>query len=330
MLNVDYVASGSVRLESRRLNVDVELVHAQTSHIVWAESFDRHLDDAFTILEEIGGRIVTAIAHEIETVERNRAVLKPPNSLNAWEAYHRGLWHMYRFNKADNEQARHFFEMSLRSDRTFARAYSGLSFTHFQNAFQGWTDTGPEVERAYAAAADSLMSDDRDPAAHWAMGRALWLQGRQDQSVEELEHAVELSPHFAMGHYTLAFVRAQSGDAQAAIASADFARRLSPHDPLLFGMLMSRALALTRLYRFQEASEWAIRAADRPNAHPHIRVMAACILALGDHTEEARARMATIPSGTKKYCLADLFRSFQLDESGQVLFRRAADLLGLK
>ena len=166
------------RRQDRRLTVTVELAETRTARIVWAEMFNQKLDDAFLVLDEIGNRIVASIASEIETIERNRAILRPPNSLDAWEAHHRGLWHMYRFNQADNEQARHFFETAVRLDPTFARAHAGLSFTHFQNAFQGWAPRGPEIDRAFAAAGQSLMADDRDPAAHWAMGRALWLRGR--------------------------------------------------------------------------------------------------------------------------------------------------------
>ena len=109
MLNVDYVVSGSVRRDGKRLTVTVELAETRTARIVWAEIFNHKLDDAFLVLEEIGNRIVASIASEIETIERNRAILRPPNSLDAWEAHHRGLWHMYRFSKADNERARHFF-----------------------------------------------------------------------------------------------------------------------------------------------------------------------------------------------------------------------------
>ena len=87
--------------------------------------------------------------------------------------------------------------------------------------------------------------DDRDPAAHWAMGRALWLRGRQDESVAELERAVDLSPNFALGHYSLSFVHSQSGDPHFAIASADHSLRLSPFDPLLFGMLISSGSRLS-------------------------------------------------------------------------------------
>src|SRR5690606_5924386 len=115
--------------------------------------------------------------------ERNRAILKPPNSLNAWEAHHRGLWHMYQFNRADNEKARGFFEMAVRLDPTFSRAYAGLSFTHWQNAFQHWGEHDSESARAYETAGQSLIADDRDPAAHWAMGRALWLRGNSRESL---------------------------------------------------------------------------------------------------------------------------------------------------
>jgi TolB-like protein len=329
LLKVDYLASGFVRRSGKRLTVEVELAEVRTARIVWAESFNRSLDDAFAILDEVGTSIVASIANEIEALERNRAVLKPPSSLDAWEAYHRGLWHMYRFNKADNDQAHHYFEMALRLDPTFARAYSGVSFTHFQNAFQGWAESAPEMERAYAAAAESLMADDRDPAAHWAMGRALWLRGRHDQSLQELEQAVELSPNFAMAHYTLGFVRSQSGDALAAIASADLARQLSPFDPMLFAMLAARAMALIRLNRIDEAADSAVKAAARPNAHIHIQALAALCQALAGSMEDARVRVGVLRKASPTYGLSDFFAAFQLDEAGRRHFRRAAGLLAM-
>ena len=84
------------------------------------------------------------------------------------------------------------------------------------------------------------MVDEHDPAAHWAMGRALWLKGSHDEAIGELRQCVNLSPNFALGHYTLAFVHSQSGDPRAAIEAADHSRLLSPFDPLLFGMLEAK------------------------------------------------------------------------------------------
>lgn len=327
MLDVDYVVSGSLR-RSKRLAVMVELTETLTARIVWAETFDRRLDDAFHVLDEIGNCIVACIASEIESSERNRAILRPPNSLDAWEAHHRGLWHAYRFNKPDNDRAQHFFEMAVRLDPTFGRAYAGLSFTHFQNAFQGWSKRGPEVDRAYEAAGQSIMVDDRDPAAHLAIGRALWLRGCHDQSVMELEQVIDLSPNFALGHYTLAFVHSQAGDPHAAISFSDHSRELSPFDPLLFGMLGARAMALVRLGRFDEAVDWGVKAAARPNAHAHILAIATFSLALAGRLDEARAYLAAIHKTLPSYSIDDFLTAMQFDPKGEKLFRDGAKRIG--
>jgi hypothetical protein len=176
--------------------------------------------------------------------------------------------------------------MAVCLDPAFARPYAGLSFIHFQNAFQGWAARAQEIDRAFETAGQSLIVDDRDPAAHWAMGRALWLRDRQDQSLVELERAVDLSPNFALGHYPLAFVHSQSGDPRAAIGSSDHSRQLSPFDPLMCGMLGVCAMAQVRLRQFEEAADWAIKAATRPNAHIHIQGIAAHCLALAGRLEE--------------------------------------------
>ncbi|KQW67559.1 transcriptional regulator [Ensifer sp. Root127] len=329
MLGVDYVVNGSFQRLGRRITVCVELTEAHSARIVWAEVFEYDAAETFLLLDEIGSRIVVTIEREVESLESNRAILKPPSSLDAWEAHHRGLWHMYRFTRSNNEQAQHFFETAINLDPTFARAHAGLSFTHFQSAFQHWADQDVEVELAYRAASQSMMADDRDPAAHWAIGRALWLRGLHDQSVGELEQAVELSPSFALGHYSLAFVQAQSGDAQAAIVAADLSRKLSPFDPLLFGMLASRALALVRLGRFEEAAGWAVKAAARPNAHAHILAIAALSLALIGRLDEGRGYVASIHHRFSGYSLSDFLTAFHLGPEQQTLFREGARQIGL-
>jgi DNA-binding SARP family transcriptional activator len=356
LLNVDYIVSGAVRREpvshavrrepvshavrrepvshavrrdATRLIVSVELAETRSARIVWAEEFRHEPHDAFMVLDEIGNRIVASIASEIETVERNRAILKPPNSLDAWEAHHRGLWHMYRFTKPDNERAVQFFEMAVQLDPTFARAFAGLSLAHFQNAFQGWVDRERESDLAYDAAGKSLMVDDRDPAAHWAMGRALWLRGRLDQSVSEHERTIDLSPNFAMGHYSLSFIQSQGGDPHVAIKASDSARELSPFDPLLFGMLGTRAMALARLGRFDEAAEWAAKGAARVNAHPHALGIAALCLALAGSLDEARVHAATIRKALPNYTVDDFLGAFQFGAEDAAMFRRGAKRIDL-
>jgi DNA-binding SARP family transcriptional activator/tetratricopeptide (TPR) repeat protein len=328
-LNVDYVVAGALRVTGDRLSVEVQLDETRTARVVWSERFDQPLDDAFEVIDEIGNRIVASIAGEIEANERNRAILKPPSSLDAWEAHHRGLWHMYRFTRADNAAAGGFFERAVALDPTFSRAHAGLSFTHWQNAFQGWADREPETARALEAARRGMLVDDRDPAVHWAQGRALWLRGLHDPSVLELEQAVDLSPNFAQGHYSLAFVQAQAGDPLAAIAAADRSRDLSPFDPLLFGMLGARAIALVRLGRFPEAAEAAVKAAARPNAHAHIFAIAAFSLALHDALDEGRAYAAATRRILPGYTLAHFRKAFRLDRDGEGRFAEGARRIGM-
>jgi TolB-like protein len=328
-LNVDYVASGRVARRRGQVCVDVELVDVSTARIVWSETFEPRGDVPFPVLDEIGNAIVASVASEIEVAERDRALLKPPEALSAWEAYHRGLWHMYRFTREENERAGQFFRRAIDLDQTFARAHAGLSFTHWQNAFQGWGEHDREAGLAYEAAGRSVLIDDHNPASHWAMGRALWLRGSNDQSLAELSHAVELSPNFALGHYALAFVHAQSGDPAAAIGSADQSRHLSPFDPLLFGMLGARAMALVRQGDFEEAADWALKAAARPNAHVIIMGIAAICLGLAGRIEEGRTIVNVIRQTRPDYDAATFLASFRFEPDGAGLFRDGARRVGL-
>ncbi len=325
MLNVDYVVNGSVRREADRVAVTVELADARDGRIVWTDALEGEGPESFALLDAIVERIVAAIAEEIEAAEVHRALLKPPGSLDAWEAYHRGLWHMFKFNGPDNRDAEQFFRRAIALDPTFARAHAGLSFTHFQNAFLDLTaDRDRQIELAFATAGHGLSADSHDPAAHWAMGRALWLRGAQSESLAELQCSVDLSPNFALGHYTLGFVQAQKGDPRAAIAATSTSRQLSPFDPLQFAMLASRALAHVRLDEVAEAADWAVQATSRPNAHAHILAIAAECLALAERRDEARRFVARIRENLPGYSVSDFLRAFRFDADVDRLFRRCA------
>jgi DNA-binding SARP family transcriptional activator/TolB-like protein/Tfp pilus assembly protein PilF len=329
LLQVEYIASGSVRRHSGRLSVVVEVVDTEDARIVWADELQGALDETFSVLDSIVDRIVTAIADGIESAECQRALLRPPTSLDAWQAYHRGLWHMYRFTAGDNQQAEQLFQSALALDPTFSRAYAGLSFTHFQSAFLRLTpDHERHVALARQTADESIRADDRDPAAHWALGRALWLDREHDESLRELQRSVELSPNFALGHYTLGFVQCQAGDARSAIEATDHSRQLSPFDPLQFAMLASRAIALVRLGELDEAARWAVRAAGRPNAHIHILAVAAQCLALIDRRDEARQFVARVRERVPSYDVEEFLRAFRFDRDAEQLFRHGARQIG--
>lgn len=122
----------------------------------------------------------------------------------------------------------------------------------------------------------------------------------------------------------------QTGDAQVAIEAADHSRDLSPYDPLLFGMLAVRALALLRLGRTDEAADWALKAAARPNAHVHILAIAAHCLAMAGRPDEARRFRNAIRAVQPAYRAQDLLSAFRLDEDTQAAFREAGKRLGLE
>ncbi|MFP5513184.1 MAG: BTAD domain-containing putative transcriptional regulator [Alphaproteobacteria bacterium] len=330
-LGVRYLASGAIRTDENRLRLTVELVEAETGAAMWSDIYDRRLDHVFEVQDELASRIAAALDDEIEAAEMRRALSVPPSSLDGWSAYHRGLWHMYRFTRDDNETARGLFQQALRTDPTSARLYAGLSFTHFQDAFLHRTgQRGIEAEHAYRFAEQSVGLDERDPTSHLALGRALWLLGRQDDAVEELSLAVGLNPNFALGHYSLAFVQAQGGDARAALSAVDVAQRLSPFDPLLFGMLGTRALACMNLKEHAQAALWGDRAARRPNAHVHIQAIAAFSNALADRREEAGGYARRIKETAPSYRCADFLAAFHtLTPSVVDLVRRVGPSIGL-
>ena len=116
---------------------------------LWAEGFQCGLDYMFETQEQITDQIVSSISNEVEMAEQQRALLETPANLDAWSAYHRGYWHMYRFNAADFEEARRCFELSARLDPNLSRTYACLSFVHWQQAFlEIAPDRRGEIQRA--------------------------------------------------------------------------------------------------------------------------------------------------------------------------------------
>lgn len=185
-------------------------------------------------------------------------------------------------------------------------------------------DHDREIDLAFEAAARSVGADDRDPAAHWAMGRALWLRGAQSECLAELGRSIELSPNFALGHYTVGFVQSQSGDPRMAIESTNYSLQLSPFDPLQFAMLASRALGHVRMGELEEATHWAVKATARPNAHAHILAIAAECLSLAGRRDEAGEFVARIRGHLPSYGVENFLRSFRFDREAEDLFRHAA------
>ena len=114
-LGVRYVVEGSVRRSGSRIRVTAQLIDAETGNHIWAERYDRALEDVFAVQDEITDAIVTAIRPAVADAEFRRALRKPPESLGAWETYLRGQWHYGQRTAADHERAKQFFAARRRN-----------------------------------------------------------------------------------------------------------------------------------------------------------------------------------------------------------------------
>ena len=288
-LGVRYLIGGSTQREDKRVRTTVTLMDATDESELWSEHFDCSLDDIFRVQDDITNAVIAAIEPAIERAEMQRALIKPPDSLTAWEYFHRGLWHCFRFTARDNEIAHQLFKHAVSLDPHFSRAHAGISFTHFSRAFLHFV---PDVEREIAEALDSgrksIDSDGRDAMGHWALGRALFLSRQHDGALDALDRAIAVNPNFAQGHYAKGLIGAHASIDEPSLSSLDMAQRLSPFDPLLFAMKSTRGISLANQGKYDEASAWAIRATHEPNAHCHIYAIAAMCLELAGRTADAR------------------------------------------
>jgi len=125
-LGVRYVLEGSVRKAGNRVRVTAQLVEATTGRHLWAERYDRDVADIFSMQDEITASVAAAIQPALERSERERVARKPPESLDAWECYHRGMWHFANVEAAENEKARTFFRRAIELDARFAAAQAAL------------------------------------------------------------------------------------------------------------------------------------------------------------------------------------------------------------
>jgi TolB-like protein len=297
-LGARYILSGLIEARNGRIAVTLELADAGRGEVIWGDRLSAPLDAIEELRQSIVGRVITALDVHVPENEARSAALIGTEHLDAWASFHLGLHHLYRFTSSSIGRAQQYFERAVALDPRLARAHAGLSFTHFLEAFLQF---GPEA-RAAAAAARShaergLDLDPLDPFTHFNMGRSFWLTAEPDAAAGWLQRAVDLNPNYAQGYYASAFTAMLTGNAEDANARVDTALRLSPLDPLLYGMYGVRALMLVQTGDYAEAARWADRAAATPGAHHLIAMIAAAANRLGGRdpaairwAEEARRR----------------------------------------
>ncbi len=288
-MGVRYVLEGSVRKGGNRVRISAQLIDTDTGAHVWARRYDRELEDIFAVQDEITETIVAAIEPELGEVERERAHRKPPESLDAWESYQRGLWHMWRMNAEDLAEARRLFQRASDLDPNFAQAVAALGYTlYLQVVFLYAGSPLEDLEQALRFANKAVALDDKEAMAHFALGRVQTLRGEYNAAIEELRTAIELNPSSAPAHYGLALALTLTGHLEQAISESDTAIRLSPRDPLVWAFYNNRAWARLLLGDYEAAVEDAGQAIRHPAADYGAYSQLASALALLDRREEAK------------------------------------------
>jgi adenylate cyclase len=286
---VRYVVEGSVRRAGKRLRITAQLIDAVSDAHLWAERYDRDLEDIFAVQDEVTRAIVSAIEPHLASTERARAHRKPPENLGAWECYQRGLWHVYRHTAGDSAKGQELFRRAIELEPGFAAPHAALGFSLYYEVVGGLvSDPGDRLSRALEAARAAIAADEWDAFGHEVLGRILLLHGEHDASIAAHETSLALNPNYANAHYGLGFALCFSGRAEEAVRELDEAQRLSPHDPLLWAFMTIKSFALTLLHRYDEALVWAKRAQQWPNVTAWAYFIAVVPLAHLGRVEEAR------------------------------------------
>jgi tetratricopeptide (TPR) repeat protein len=288
-LGVRYVLEGSVRKGGKRVRISAQLIDASTGNHVWAQRYDRELVDLFDLQDEITETLVAALQGEVGEFERERAHRKPPENLDAWESYQRGLWHLWRMNAEDLVEARRLFQRATEQDPSFAQPVAAIGYTLFVQIALSYAESPLEtLEQALQFANKAIALDDKEALAHHTLGRVQSLRGEFHAAIEELRTAIDLNPSLALAHFGLAWALRLTGQPDEAISACDTAIRLSPRDPLTWAFFSVRALSQLSLRDYEAAVEDARRSIRHPAAayHPHASLASA--LALLDRRKEAK------------------------------------------
>jgi adenylate cyclase len=294
-LGVRYVVEGSVRKAGNRIRVTAQLIDATDGHHVWAERYDRELQDIFELQDEITDAIMQALNPELVRAESERAARRRPEDLGTYDGFMRGVWHFNKFTKEDNAEARRLFEKTIELDPHLSSTYNSLAIAHYFDVLNQWTDSPAEsVGEVVRCAEKGVALDEGNPVAHMALGAACSLTQQQERMIDAFERALELNPSLALAHAWLGAYLALAGRPDDAIAHLDKAVRLSPKDPFNWIAFYGMGMAHFAAKRYEDAADWARRSVlRRTDLALGFRCLTASYAHLG-RDEEARAALQEV------------------------------------
>ena len=291
-LGVRYVLEGSVRKAANRVRIAAQLIDASTGAHLWADRFEGATEDIFELQDQVTTSVVGAITPTLEQAEIGRAVLKPTDSLDAYDHYMRGIASVYRWtHDATSEALQHFYR-AIELDPKFALAHALAASCYAWRQVNGWVaDTAREIAETKRLAEHAIrLGQDDAQVLCWSGAALAFVVGEVDAGVGLVERALRLNPNLMDAWLSSGLIRLTSGEWNVAVEHFARAIRLSPFDPFLF--LMQQGTASGHFYtgRYDEAAAWSAKSiGENPNYPSAWRVAAASNALLGRQEQAEKA-----------------------------------------
>ena len=285
-LGVQFVLEGSVRKAGNRVRITAQLVDAIEGAHLWAERFDRDMEDVFAIQDEISQMIVANTQRRVEAANLEKANQKPTENMVAYDLLLRGKDHHHRRTRADNQEGLRVLDKAIELDPNFALAYAWKACTLGQASARGYLEWNDEMARESLRLAEkSRELDGDDSECHRILCELHMYEKQFDLAEADHERAFFLNPNDPRIVAQRGQFYTWTGRAEEGVSWIELARRLDPYPPDARADSLGQALFCAG--RFAEAIK-AYRMIGEPNASHHAN-MAACHAML-DEQKEAQAR----------------------------------------
>ncbi len=278
-LKVQYVVEGSVRKAGNRVRITVQLIDAEIDRHIWAERFDRQLEDIFAIQDEVASSIVSTLPGRLEAVAQERAIRKPTDNMAAYECVLAAKVLHHRATIEDNRQAQAMVNRAIALDPIYAHAYAWRACITGQCWVRNWCDDRDAAWNSLVADLDIALSlDDRDSDVHRVLAAVNINRGNLEAAAYHHERALALNPNYDLLVVQQGELLTWLGRPEEGIEWIRKAMRLNPHHPERFWNHLGRAYFVARGYR--EAID-AFRHISKPD-HTHLAFLAASHAQLGE------------------------------------------------
>ena len=230
-LGVRYILEGSVRRAGDRVRINAQLIDAESDRHVWAQRYDRKMDDLFELQDDIVASIASVVGPEITLAEIERARGKRPDDLGAWDHYLRAIAAYHRMTKQDVDAAIADLKRAIEIDPDFANAHALLGQCHVHIGMRGWIRPArPAFEEARRWAEKAVHLAPTSPEANQSLAFVLAMTGEAEQAIRVAQRAIELNSNYAEAYAVLGHALVFRGDLEGGLAACQRAERGSPRD----------------------------------------------------------------------------------------------------